>query len=347
MRQRRKALILQPIKWILLLGVVGSGSVYGLSAAGFIEWNSEHKLDSLMFWKTTDLASTKGIALAAGADKENAKPSVKPVTTAVPTAAATATPTASPIVTPVNTPLSSPVSNATPATTATATSTTDKNSTTGLQLISQAQSIVPVNANEKAWLEQMGLIKLDAGKMFSLQAWVTEVSKGKVPEQKADELSHVASLLYEAALRSGMPVGERYAHQDNPSYAAAGFDVDFQSENKDLTFYNSLGVPITVGVIYNGETPIVTFNGKPKADWKAPKITVNKEVFAPESVFVTDFTLAGQGDAKRSEGLSGLLVKVFADEKNDGKNELRYKDFYAPHPIVIAKAPTAEDLKSP
>lgn len=333
MRQRRKALILQPIKWILLLGVVGSGSVYGLSAAGFIEWNSEHKLESLMFWKTTDYASTKGIALAAGADKEKA--------------AATATPTASPIVTPVNTPVSAPASNATSTTTAITTSTTDKNSTAGLQLISQAQSIVPVNANEKAWLEQMGLIKLEAGKIFSLQAWLTEVSKGKAPEQKVDEISHVASLLYEAALRSGMPVGERFAHQDNPSYAAAGFDVDFQTENKDLTFYNSLGVPITVGVIYNGETPIVTFNGKPKADWKAPKITVNKEVFAPESVFVTDFTLAGQGDAKRSEGLSGLLVKVFADEKNDGKNELKYKDFYAPHPIVIAKAPTAEDLKSP
>ncbi|MNY72437.1 hypothetical protein D3C86_2109960 [compost metagenome] len=62
---------------------------------------------------------------------------------------------------------------------------------------------------------------------------------------------------------------------------------------------------------------------------------------------MTDFTLAGQSDAKRSEGQSGLLVKVFADEKNDGKNELIYKDFYAPRPIVIAKAPTAEELKSP
>jgi hypothetical protein len=333
MRQRRKALILQPIKWILLLGVVGSGSVYGLSAAGFIEWNSEHKLESLMFWKTADHAPNKGIALAAGADKENAKASVKPASTTVPTATATATaiPTSSPVVKPVNTPLSSPATNA----------------TTGMQLLSQAQSIVPVNANEKAWLEQMGLIKLEAGKLFSLQAWLTEVSKGKVAEQKADEISHVASLLYEAALRSGMQVGERYAHQDNPSYAAAGFDVDFQTEKKDLTFYNSLAVPITVGVIYNGETPVVTFNGTPKADWKAPKITVSKEVFVPENVFVTDFTLAGQGDAKRSEGLPGLLVKVFADEKNDGKNELKYKDFYAPHPIVIAKAPTAEELKSP
>lgn len=333
MRQRRKALILQPIKWILLLGVVGSGSVYGLSAAGFIEWNSEHKLESLMFWKSTDNDSTKEIALAAGADKENAKPSVKPT----PTASTSATTSASPTATAVSTPISTPIS--TPATTSA--------TTTGLQVISQAQSIVAVNANEKAWLEQAGLIKLESGKLFSYQAWLTEVSKGKVPEKKADELSHVASLLYEAALRAGMQVGERYAHQDNPAYAPAGFDVDFQGELKDLTFYNSLGVPITVGVIYNGESPVVTFNGKPKVDWKAPKITVSKEVFAPENMFLTDFTLTGQGDAKRSEGQSGLLVKVFADEKNDGKNELIYKDFYAPHPIVIAKAPTAEELKSP
>lgn len=328
MRQRRKALILQPIKWILLLGVVGSGSVYGLSAAGFIEWNSEHKLESLMFWKATDNASTKGIAQAAGLDKENAKASVKPTTTASVAA------TTSPAATPASTPISSPATASGAA------------STAGLQVISQAQSIVTVNANEKAWLEQAGLIKLEPGKLFSYQAWLTEASKAKVPEKKADELSHVASLLYEAALRAGMQVGERYAHQDNPTYAPAGFDVDFQGEQKDLTFYNSLGVPITVGVIYNGETPVVTFNGKPKADWKAPKITVSKEVFAPESIVLTDFTLAGQGDAKRSEGQSGLLVKVFADKKNDGNNELIYKDFYAPHPIVIAKAPTAEELKT-
>ncbi|CAN7585676.1 VanW family protein [Paenibacillus sp. LjRoot153] len=329
MRQRRRALILQPIKWILLLGVVGSGSVYGLSAAGFIEWNSEHKLESLMFWKDTDHASTKGTALAASVDKENAKPSVKPASTA------TATASASPTSVPASTPLSTP-----------AATSADKTSTSGMQVISQAQSIVAVSANEKGWLEQAGLIKIEPGKLFSYQAWLTEISKGKVPEKKADELSHVASLLYEAALRAGMQVGERYTHQDNPAYAPAGFDVDFQGEQKDLTFNNSLGVPITVGVIYNGETPVVTFNGKPKAEWKAPKITVSKEVFAPESIVLTDFTLAGQGD-KRSEGQSGLLVKVFADEKNDGKNELIYKDYYAPHPIVIAKAPTAEELKSP
>lgn len=329
MRQRRRALILQPIKWILLLGVVGSGSVYGLSAAGFIEWNSEHKLESLMFWKDTDHASTKETALAAGVDKESAKPSVKPIST--PTTTATASPTVVPASTPIST---------------AATTSPDKTLTSGLQVISQAQSIVAVNANVKLWLEQAGQIKIESGKLFSFQAWLTEISKSKVPEMKADELSHVASLLYEAALRAGMQVGERYPHRDNPAYAAAGFDVNFQSELKDLTFYNSIGVPITVGVIYNGETPVVTFNGKPKADWQAPKITVSKEVFTPENIVLTDFTLAGQGD-KRSEGQSGLLVKVFADEKNDGKNVLIYKDYYAPHPNVIAKAPTAEELKSP
>ncbi|KRE93057.1 hypothetical protein ASG89_05970 [Paenibacillus sp. Soil766] len=330
MRQRRRALILQPIKWILLLGVVGSGSVYGLSAAGFIEWNSEHKLESLMFWKDTDHASTKGTALAAGEGKESTKQSVKPASTAMTIALA------SPTAVLASTPTSTPAVSTSP----------DKTSTSGMQVISQAQSIVAVNANEKVWLEHAGLIKIEPGKLFSYQAWLTEVSKGKVPEKKADELSHVASLLYEAALRAGMQVGERYPHQDNPDYAAAGFDVNFQSDLRDLTFYNSIDVAITVGVIYNGETPVVTFNGKPEADWKGPKITVSKEVFAPESIALTDFTLAGQGD-KRSEGQSGLLVKVFADRKNDGKNELIYKDYYAPHPTVIAKAPTAEELKSP
>ncbi|WNR42385.1 VanW family protein [Paenibacillus roseipurpureus] len=333
MRQRRKALILQPIKWVLLLGVVGSGSVYGLTKAGFIEWNSDHQLSSLMFWKSDTQASTKGVALAAGADP-TAKVSSKPT----PSAASSTAPTS----TPASTPAASTPPSATPPATPPATTPSG-----AVQLISQAQSIVPVNANEKAWLELAGEIKLDPGKLFSYQAWLNEVSKGKAPEKKNDDLSHVASLLYEAALRAGMGIGERYAHQDNPAYAPAGFDVDFQPDKKDLTFYNSLGVPVTVGVIYNGETPVVTLNGKPKGDWKAPKITVSKEVFAPENMIVTDFTLVGQGDVKRSDGLPGLLVKVFNDEKNDGKNQLIYKDFYAPHPIIIAKAPTGEEVKSP
>ncbi|MGG1515074.1 VanW family protein [Paenibacillus oryzisoli] len=322
MRQRRKSFIVQPIKWALLIGVVGAGTVYGLSAAGIIEWNASTNLNTIMFWKSNDKLAVAVASNATIASKPTAASKQGEAPSAAPTAAATPAPSAAPAASP------------TPAQTA------------GMQVLSQAQSKVAANANEKVWLEQVGLIKLEPGKLFSFQAWLEEAVKGKAPEPKSDELSHVAGLLYEAAVRAGMHVGERYPHQDNPSYASSGFDVDFQKDSRDLTFYNSLGFPVTVGIVYNGDSPIVTMNGKPKAEWKAPKITVSSEIFAPETIVLTDFSLVGQGDVKRSEGLQGLLVKVFAD-KNDGKNELLYKDFYAPHPVMMAKAPSAEELKAP
>lgn len=189
------------------------------------------------------------------------------------------------------------------------------------------------------------MIKMEPGKLFSFNAWLTEASKAMAPEKKEDELSHIASLLYETAVRVGMKVGERYPHLDIPAYASTGFDVDFQPGKKDLTLYNSLEYAVTVGVMYNGDSPVLTFNGTPNASWKAPKITVSKESFSPERVILTDYTLIGRGEVRRNEGALGSLVKVYADWKNDGKNELLSKDFYAPRPVVIARGPTADELK--
>lgn len=320
MRQKRKGFMLKSVSWIVLLGVAGAGTVYGLSAAGFIKWNPEKKLESLMFWKQAEASANQ----TAGKQPEKTAPAPANINNN-----ATPQPSSQPSPTPA------PSNN----------TTTKTPAASGLQIVSQAQSIVPVNANVKAWLELAASIKLDPGKLFSFNTWLAEVSKSKVPDKKEDELSHVASLLYEAALRAGMGIGERHPHLDNPSYAASGFDVEFQPEKKDFTFHNSLGIPIMVAITFNGETPIVTFNGTPKADWKAPKITVNKEVFTQDRILLTDFTIPSGGEVKRSDGAPGLLVKVYADVKNDGKNELLYKDYYTPRPVVIARGPTAEELK--
>ena len=168
-----------------------------------------------MFWKVHTTSFNERNCAGSWRGKENAKPSVKPIPTSTASSNCIANSYTSKYTNKYN-------SNG----------ITRPASTAGLQVISQAQSIVAVNANEKAWLEQAGLIKLDPGKLFSYQAWLTEVSKGKVPEKKAEEFRMWQSLLYEAALRAGMQVGERYAHQDNPAYAPAGFDVDFQVSRK-------------------------------------------------------------------------------------------------------------------
>lgn len=331
MRQRRKSVILGPIKWIVLLGAVGTVTVTGLSAAGMIEWKADANLDRLMFWKS---ASPNQAAAPAGTStKPAATASIAPTATPMPQTAA---------VTPAETPKASP----TPVQSVAPTPTPVKPVTSAtVQVVSQAASLLPVNANEKGWLELVGQVKLDPGKLYSFNAWLAEASKGKTLEKKADELSHVASLLYEAAVRAGMKVGERNPHQDLPAYAAAGFDVEIVPDKKDLTLYNALEFPVTVGVMYNGESPILTMNGAPTGNWKAPKITVSTEAFAPERVILTDFTLIGRGEVRRSEGSLGTLAKVYADWKNDGKTEQLSKDFYAPRPVVVARGPSADELK--
>jgi hypothetical protein len=327
MRQRRKNIILQPIKWLLLVMIVGAGSIAGMSALGLIQLNSDKMLENVMFWKTKE-TDGKELSAEAAAIKRTEQAATPALTTA----------SGSPSPAPSSAPLAvAAVSNSSPAPIQTAPAP-------GVQLLAQAQSTVPVNANERAWLDLVGLIKLEPGKLFSYNTWFAE-QKAKTPEKKESELSHIAGMLYEAAIRSGMKVGERHAHLDIPSYASAGFDVEYLPDKKDLTFYNSLGFAVSVGVIYYGESPALMFNGIPSPAWMAPKITVNKEAFTPERMLLTDFTLIGRGEVVRNEGVPGLLVKVYSDAKNDGKSELLYKDFYAPRPVIIARGPTAEELK--
>lgn len=332
MRQRRKNIILQPVKWVVLIGVVGTVTVYGLSATGFVQWNSDKNLQNLMFWKTTQeiapvnvpVKATPAVTAASAAPSASPSPTMTPIASLAP---------ATPI------PSSSP-----PAATSSRPNPANTNATS-FQLLSQVQSSVAVSPNEKAWLELASAIKLEPGKLFSYNTWFTEALKSKIPEKKEDELSHIAGLLYEAVVRAGIQVGERVPHQDQPTYAASGFDVEFQPNKQDFTFYNSFDFPVTVGVIYSGETPTVTLNGSPTASWKAPKITVSKESFTPERLVLTDFTLVGKGEVRRSEGMAGTLVKVYGDMNHDGKTVLLAKDFYAPRPVVIARGPNPDELK--
>lgn len=213
------------------------------------------------------------------------------------------------------------------------------------QLLAQAQSLVPVKAGERAWLDQLGTVKLDPDTLFSLNAWIKEVLKNNKFETKEEELSHVAGLLYESALRTGLAVGERYPHQDLPDYAASGFDVFYSPDAKDLTIYNPFDFAVTAGVAYTGDVPIVYFAGTPTEKWKAPKIQVVKETFAPEKIVLSDFSLPA-GEVTRDNGKDGLLVKVYGDYLNNGQNVLIAKDFYAPHPQVIARAPSPEEARA-
>jgi hypothetical protein len=330
MRRKRRNITLRPLKWVFAILVAGCVAAAGLSAAGIVRWNAIAP-DDWMFWNT----AKKGAAAASHANSGNDK-SREPGKEN--DAGANRQPDKDGNSAPGgNKPVqASPAAPPSPPQTAA--------SSKG-RLLAQAQSIVAVSANERSWLDQAGSIRLEKGQLFSYNTWFYERMKSKTLEMKGEELSHIAGLLYEAAIRSGMKVGERHPHQELPDYAASGFDVDFQPDKKDLTIYNPFDFAVTAAVVYNGDVPILTLSGTPPAAWKAPKIDVQKEAVKPDKIVLTDFALSGNGQVKQKDGKGGLLVKVFGEDGNGGKSELLYKDYYAPQPEVIARAPSADELK--
>jgi hypothetical protein len=354
MRQKFKGSsdIKRPVKWLIPLLLVAVTSGYFLSESEFIQAkvikDNTGKLDKLMFWKQLGQPPEKTTAAGLGKDKAPEAAQKAGSTAAPPATQAASAQTAPPPaqLAPPQSPTASPPAQTAsgPAQTPAAKPAADA-AAGGKKLLAQAQSIVTVSTNEQLWLDLTSTIRFEKGKLFSYNAWINEMVKTKRQETKENELQHIAGLVYEAAVRGGLMIAERHTHLTIPDYAASGFDVDYQPNSKDLVIYNPYDFEMTVGVAGSGSTPILTLSGTPSSSWKAPKITVAKESFTQEKAIVTDYAMGG-GEARRSEGAPGLLVKVYTDAKLDGKNELVTKDFYAPSPVIIARAPSSEELKA-
>jgi hypothetical protein len=215
-------------------------------------------------------------------------------------------------------------------------------SAAGEQLLVQAASAAAVSENAKAWLDELSKVVLKPNEMFSLDDWVKKTAAQTKLEMKRDEISQIAGLLYEAALRGGLTIGERHIHQELPSYATKGFDVAYQENGKNLTLLNPHEFTVLAGVVISGNYPIVYLKGKADAKWAPLNLEVVDESLNTEKVELVDFALGtGGGETKRQEGKKGLLVQV----RTKGSEVVRVlaKDYYAPVPTIVARGPTAEE----
>ena len=69
---------------------------------------------------------------------------------------------------------------------------------------------------------------------------------------------------------------------------------------------------------------------------------MSKEKFAPDQLILIDYSLSTTAkDIVREKGTEGFLIKVTCDCSLRGESKLFSKDYYAPEPIVIARAPEA------
>jgi vancomycin resistance protein YoaR len=219
-------------------------------------------------------------------------------------------------------------------------STLAKSSLNGTIEMSRAASIIPLTNNEKIWLTALAHLQILPGDLFSYNQWMGQTAKANGFEGNQAEHSHIAGLLYEAAVRAGLEVGERNTHLVMPKYAAIGFDTVIESGKKNLTIANLQSYAITVEVDITGNDATLRLVGNPTAEWKAPHIQINQEKFAPDSLILIDYSLGGAiSENVRQAGTEGLLVKVICDCSKRGESKLFTKDYYAPQPTVIARAP--------
>lgn len=208
------------------------------------------------------------------------------------------------------------------------------------QLLGQAQSKIGANANQQLLLVQLAAVKIEKAKMFSFNAWFNEIAlKAKIEPVESD-LSFLAGLLYEAATKAGLEVGERHRHTDFPTYANDGFDVVVVPGQYDLEIYNPYNFPLTIGVNPAAAQFSVSISGITKEKWAAPRIKVVKEALPPEMVLLGDYAMTA-GEVKMNAGKNGDLIKVFRSKENE-EPKLFAKDYYLPHPVVVARPAAAK-----
>ena len=114
--------------------------------------------------------------------------------------------------------------------------------------LSKASSRVPLSKNEISWLNEMDHLEFLPDGMFSFNQWVEQTKTAKGLAATEAELSHIAGLLYEAAVRAGLAIGERSTHLKLQEYAAEGFDTAIVPGKRDLTFANLQAFAITAAV---------------------------------------------------------------------------------------------------
>lgn len=156
----------------------------------------------------------------------------------------------------------------------------------------------------------------------------------------------VASTLYIAAVKSGLPIIERHNNVRPVEFIPAGYDAFVRGKEFDLRFVNRMKQPIYIHAeIKNRQLRIAIFGAKP-----VPPVTIEakeEEQIAPETIVRSDNTLPPRAEKIIRRGKAGLRVKVFVScYKEDGslKTELLSDDYYRPLHNIVAFGPAYEGM---
>jgi hypothetical protein len=202
--------------------------------------------------------------------------------------------------------------------------------------IVEVTGTVKLNTQQQAFFEKLNNWELKQQKQFVYSEWFAAV-ESKLSEQPTEATySYLASLLYEAAVKSGFQVGERHLHQQLPEYASTGFDVFVRPGRNDMSIYNPKESSARVSISYTDDYPHIRLSAQAEAGWKAAPSSIKHTQYAPEKVDVLDRSLVPGSQLVHSPGKAGQLIEVTVGE------QLLSKDFYLPSPAIVWHGPVPE-----
>lgn len=200
----------------------------------------------------------------------------------------------------------------------------------------QVKGAAKLDAKGKALADKLNQVEWKAAKRFALLEWMQSLQLKPAEQPDADTLSYLASLLYEAAVRLNLQIGDRSLHRQLPAYASPGFDVAIVPGGGELSLYNPREFSLKLQLTTDSDAPVLTVLAPEQASWKPAAVAVKQTKYAAEQADVVDRALPAGGAAPRSAGQDGLLVEV----TSDGKPVSR--DFYLPVPAVVGHGQAQE-----
>ncbi|WP_135553313.1 VanW family protein [Paenibacillus cymbidii] len=200
----------------------------------------------------------------------------------------------------------------------------------------QVKGAFKLEARGKVLADKLNQVEWKAAKRFALLEWMKSLQLQPADQPDADTLSYLASLLYEAAVRLNLQIGDRSLHLQLPAYVSPGFDVYAATGASELSLYNPREFGLKLQLTTDNDVPVLTVLAPEQASWKPAAVIVKQTTYAAEQADVVDRTLPDGGAAPRSDGRDGLLVEVIADGKPVSR------DFYLPVPAIVGHGQSPE-----
>lgn len=180
-----------------------------------------------------------------------------------------------------------------------------------------------------AWVAANPAIEIKGKSVFSLASYIKETD-GSL---SSEEMSTIASAIYQAILPTNFTVVERHTSNELPNGIAIGYEAKVDGQHRDLQFYNPNTTTYTLRFQKTENGLRVALFGLPFA-YKYVVRVGDIEYFKPRTIVQYSPFLRPGERRFRQAGKRGMLVKVKRETYDEQNHLVRVEtiaeDFYPP-----------------